>query len=240
MTTYRTSGDWGTGKGANLTHAEVDTNFNEVSVLADTVESATLSPVGVSDISIEDNALTISLSDGSEKGPYILPAPKLTNRGTFIAGYPYQVGDLFNANDNVFLVIQGFVSAETFNSEDTLSGEPIVVPVLGAPIYTEAQMFFPGQPDVGVIGQYVAGRDMVLDKINAYFGTAPDSEEIYSIRKSGVDIGFITFEADENIGVIGLSGGSVTLVAGDRISIHNVLYGTGRDMSATFRFSRKV
>lgn len=232
MITYRAD------KGSNLTHAEVDTNFYEVSTLADTTENALLSPVSVEDVSVEGSALTITLSNGDEKGPYNLPAPKLTYRGSFQAGYPYQIGDLFAANDNVFLVIQGFISAATFNSEDTLSGQPIVIPILGTPIYTEAQMFFPGQPDVGVIGQYVAGRDMVLDKINAYFDTAPDAEEIYSIRRSGVDIGFITFEADEHIGVIGLSGGEVSLSAGDRISIHNVLYGSGRNMSITFRFRR--
>ena len=68
---YRTDGAWGTGKGSNLTPAEVDGNFHDLDGRVETIESNPTQPYQISNITKSGYAITIHLSDGvTEFGPY--------------------------------------------------------------------------------------------------------------------------------------------------------------------------
>lgn len=71
--TFRTAGPWGVGKGANLEPSEVDENFN---ALDEAVEGLIADPptaIGIGDITVEGNLLTITLTDATVFGPFELP-----------------------------------------------------------------------------------------------------------------------------------------------------------------------
>lgn len=72
--TYRTDGDWGTGKGSNLTAAEVDENFydHEERIAALEATGGT-DGVGISNITQSGTQLTVHLTDASTLGPFTLP-----------------------------------------------------------------------------------------------------------------------------------------------------------------------
>lgn len=70
--TYRGDGDWGTGKGGNLTPAEVDANFWAlVQAVEDLGEGP--APAEIATITLSGTQLTITLSDARVFGPYTLP-----------------------------------------------------------------------------------------------------------------------------------------------------------------------
>lgn len=71
--TYRTAGPWGSGKGANLTPAEVDENFWQVEADITAAADAAGTPVGVSNITVSGTQMMVYLSDGTPLGPYTLP-----------------------------------------------------------------------------------------------------------------------------------------------------------------------
>lgn len=71
--TYRTAGDWGAGKGANLTPAEVDESFYSVELRLEALENYPPSPVEISNVTVSGSQLTFHLSDGGTFGPFTLP-----------------------------------------------------------------------------------------------------------------------------------------------------------------------
>ncbi|MBZ7921669.1 hypothetical protein LAC81_07725 [Ensifer adhaerens] len=73
--TYRTSGAWGSGKGSNLTAAEIDGNTHELAERVAELEGSAPEPNQISNITQAGNTITIHLEDGSTFGPFILPRP---------------------------------------------------------------------------------------------------------------------------------------------------------------------
>ena len=71
--TYRTAGDWGAGKGANLTPAEVDESFYSVELRLEALENYPPSPVEITNITVSGSQLTFHLSDSTTYGPFTLP-----------------------------------------------------------------------------------------------------------------------------------------------------------------------
>lgn len=73
MTTiYRTAGAWGSGKGSNLTPAEVDGNFYGHETRIVTLE-AVGGPVIITNITSDGTSLTVHMSDSSTFGPFAIP-----------------------------------------------------------------------------------------------------------------------------------------------------------------------
>lgn len=71
--TYRSAGAWGAGKGANLTPAEVDANFYQLTQDIAAAAAAAGTPVGISNITVSGTQMLVYLSDATVLGPYTLP-----------------------------------------------------------------------------------------------------------------------------------------------------------------------
>lgn len=122
--TYRTAGDWGAGKGGNLTPAEVDGNFYD---LAQQIAGLELgpTPAEIDTISVVGNQMTITLDDARSFGPYTIPTAAFRWRGAWAAATPYLVNDLVTvAGQGVFLVLVAHTSDSTFDP-DYLVGSDI-------------------------------------------------------------------------------------------------------------------
>lgn len=121
---YRTDGDWGTGKGGNLTPAEVDDNFYTLAQAIAAFDTGP-APAEIDNIVVVGNQMTIVLDDAREFGPYTLPTAALRWRGNWSAATPYQVNDLVTvAGQGVFLVLVAHTSDGTFDP-DYLVGSDI-------------------------------------------------------------------------------------------------------------------
>ncbi len=75
MITYRTTGAWGSGKGSNLTAAEVDGNFHDLASRLEDLEGDPPAPNQIANITQSGNTITIHLEGGESFGPFTLPRP---------------------------------------------------------------------------------------------------------------------------------------------------------------------
>jgi len=77
--TFRTdnTADWGVGKGAALTPAEVDQNFWNIVQYVLNLEAG-ITPVEISNFSVTGSQLTVIMANGDEYGPFTLPSANLS------------------------------------------------------------------------------------------------------------------------------------------------------------------
>ena len=68
--TYRTAGPWGPGLGTDLTPAQVDENFWQA---VQDIAAKAPAGVGISNMIVSGNQLTVVLTDHTVLGPYTLP-----------------------------------------------------------------------------------------------------------------------------------------------------------------------
>lgn len=116
---YRTTdaGQWGTGKGGNLTPAEVDGNFYTLAQAIAAFDTGP-APAEIDNIVVAGNQMTIILDDAREFGPYTLPTAALRWRGNWSAATPYEVNDLVTVGgQGVFLVLVAHTSDSTFDPD---------------------------------------------------------------------------------------------------------------------------
>lgn len=110
--TYRTSGSWGSGKGSNLTPAEVDANFYQLTLdIAAKAEQG----VGIANFNVTGNQLTVVLTDHTLLGPFTLPTVTLTFKGEWLPDTDYFGGDVFTAEGSTYLVTYNHTSDATFD-----------------------------------------------------------------------------------------------------------------------------
>jgi hypothetical protein len=248
ITSYRTTGPWGAGKGSNLTSSEVDGNFYETKQALDAHEPIEPNTFGA--ITVTGRDMTLAVEGVNNTGPFQLPAPQLTFRGPFKAGYPYQVGDLLTFRSNVYLVLVGFISGGTFRPEEMLNGKRLTATIWGSPVRLEAAFYLPGATLAGKQLEYVAGRPMRLESALAYRRVTGSADIVFVIRKNEVDAGEIHFAAGENRADVSLYTEPVELAAGDTIQVYDSYTGTewttesefaeGRDLSITLQLRRIV
>lgn len=109
--TYRNAGPWGSGKGSNLTPAEVDGNFWDVvqAIANFTAPDA----VSIADIVVTGNAFTVVLTDDTELGPFTLPIAGITARGDWANSTAYARNDIVRDADtgNLYMTLQPHTSA---------------------------------------------------------------------------------------------------------------------------------
>lgn len=116
MLLYRTSGAWGPGTGANLTAAQVDGNFYDVSTRVQFLELNAPTPVQIVSISAAGNQLYFHMSDGTVQGPVTMPVSKWFWRGSWQPNTPYSVNDTLAApNGSIYLVMFAHTSASVFD-----------------------------------------------------------------------------------------------------------------------------
>lgn len=209
---YRTAGSWGVGKGSNLTAAEVDGNFNDLDTRVTEIETNPPNAISIDSIDVTGNLMTITMTDASTLGPFVLPTARFRWVGEWQANTEYFENDVFFKGLSVFSVLVQHTSAATFDPErfDSLGffyQEMIAVP----DVFIDIGFFFPGQPGLSIdIGDPIlafrAVRDFYLPASltdsKAGFGTAATHDVVLSIRKNAGEIGTwssdngFTFSAD--------------------------------------------
>lgn len=114
--TFRTNGAWGVGIGMNLTPTQVDVNFYNIQQSIQDLIDNPLAPVEISDISVQDNFLTITMSDYSTFGPFLLPVATFQDRGEWLPLTEYVYADIFTQGAGLYLVLQDHTSSGSFNA----------------------------------------------------------------------------------------------------------------------------
>jgi len=112
---YRTTGAWGAGQGFNLTPAQLDGNFYDLATRVNTIETTPPAAVGISSITVVGDQMTINLTNSTAQGPFTLPTPTLTPKGTWQPGTIYSINDLVNYGGTTYLVTWDHTSAATFD-----------------------------------------------------------------------------------------------------------------------------
>ncbi len=115
---FRTAGDWGGGKGGNLTPAEVDQNFYDIDERVVDLETNPPVAVSIASINVSGSSMTIFLDDSTELGPFTLPTASFNWRGAWVEGISYLEMDVFYAvGEGVYLVTADYESASNFDPE---------------------------------------------------------------------------------------------------------------------------
>jgi hypothetical protein len=115
---YRTSGPWGSGVGANLSPAQVDGNFYDVSQRVQFLELHPPEPVLISSFTSTGGQLYINMSDGTVNGPIAMPVVRWFFRGPWTVSTIYHKDDVIVAPDSaVYIVMVDHTSSSsTFDS----------------------------------------------------------------------------------------------------------------------------
>lgn len=113
-TTYRTAGAWGAGSGADLTPAQVDTNFYDKETRLNALEALSLA-VGIDHITVSGDQMTIIMSDASTQGPFTLPTAEWNPRGIWQPASLYNALDVVTYGGTAYLVLATHTSASTFD-----------------------------------------------------------------------------------------------------------------------------
>jgi hypothetical protein len=121
--TYRTDGDWGTGKGGNLTPAEVDENFWWLFQAIDEMESP--APAEIDNITLTGTQLTITLED-SRSWTVTVPRAAFRWRGTWAPATSYAGNDVFEVmGAGLYLTRIAHTSDSTFDATRTIDSVPV-------------------------------------------------------------------------------------------------------------------
>lgn len=117
MILYRTSGPWGAGVGANLTPAQVDGNFYDVSARVQFLELHPVQPVLITSFSAAGDKLYIHMSDGTVNGPITMPVARWFFRGPWTTNTGYLNNDVVVGPDNAvyFVAFNHTSSVSTFD-----------------------------------------------------------------------------------------------------------------------------
>lgn len=123
--TYRLSGPWGAGKGANLLPSEVDNNFWAIAQAIVDLESNPAQPVGIESISMSGTQMTIYLTDGSVMGPFTIPVLAFSWRGEWMPSTSYAELDVFSkADTGIFLTLLAHTSGAEFDPDIAVGTPP--------------------------------------------------------------------------------------------------------------------
>ena len=132
MTVYRTAGAWGPGEGINLTPAQVDTNFYDLRTDVDDLIANPPTGVGIASIAVAGTAMTITLTDATELGPFPMPVLMFRWRGDWAAAQLYAVLDSFKVDgEGLFAVLREHTSAATFDPDAVGSAVAATALVVG-------------------------------------------------------------------------------------------------------------
>lgn len=145
--TYRTDDAtrWGSGKGANLTAAEVDIDFWNLAQAIDGVANNLPQPDNISSITVSGTQMTVHLQSGTQFGPFPLPVLMFRWRGAWAANTGYNQIDAFMvAGQGLYVVLIAHTSAASFN-------EGATDPTTGNPIYNKL-FGFSGQSGAALAG----------------------------------------------------------------------------------------
>ena len=252
--TYRTTGAWGTGKGAALTASEIDANFYELMQRLAGLETNPAQPVSISSFTVVGRQFTVHLSDASTQGPFTLPMAVFNWRGAWEPLTVYSPLDMFYVNDfGLFIVLVDHTSGYTFNQGLTVDLVPAYSQVFGPTTIYDISFFVPGIPGDGYptgspLMQVVAARNFIIpmsspynNAAEVYIREAPSEDLIFGITLDDAteEVGYIKIPAFENVGYLVVDS-PIEVVEGNVLRISLPGDPGGADLSVTIRALRGV
>lgn len=205
---------WGAGTGTPLPAADVDNNFWGVHARLAALETTPPEAVGIDSISVDAGLMTITLTNGSIFGPYVLPTASFR----FVNGWTNDL--VLKANDfvavdkwGIFLLLQDTTTPaapEVFNPNILQGGLPVYKQIWGEPPVSEYPFalnysgLIPGSNASLFTVPLAAAMRFLEDLPGAifYLSAAPTAELVLTLYKNATVIGTVTFAADANFGVI--------------------------------------
>lgn len=113
---YKNNGPWGGGTNSPLPSLTVDENFwtlvQEIDAINASLSGHTI--VGISQITVTGNQMSITLTNGAIEGPFTLPTGTWNFRGTWQPATNYAVGDVVQVGVSLYLVIWPHTSGSSF------------------------------------------------------------------------------------------------------------------------------
>jgi hypothetical protein len=220
MVEYRGAGPWGAGKGSNLTPAEVDENFYELSESIASLAAGLTPPVGIDSITYANGQVTFVMTDATEYGPYDLPNTSFRWRDRYTSGTAYVPMDaFFHPSFGGYIVLRAHTAAPAFDP-DLLDG--------GLAVYRKMFSLIPGG-NIPSQNISVSAHTAELNDASKYSRmtnaspstvTIPHSDEVdfplwtelvYSARGNNL----LTIEAGTDVTVNEPPDGNSTLLVGD-------------------------
>lgn len=211
--TYRTAGVWGAGKGADLTPAEVDTNFYGHDQRIDNLENNPVMPVEISNINVVGSQLTIALDDGTVYGPYTLPRARMAWRGDWAPSTAYFGNDIFRvAGTGVYMVNEAHTSGSVFDP-DELDGSAddalytlifSLIPSVSEPETTSAGTYTPVLTDANAYLRFTDAGGTTFDVPDNATVAFPIGTEIHVRQATAGVISFV--EGSTAVTINGVAG----------------------------------
>lgn len=115
--TYRTTdlAKWGTGKGSDLSPAEVDDNFWTAIQRIVALEARPEPAAAIDHFEVSGTSFYVVLTDATVLGPYELPVATFTSRGDWMPSTIYNVLDTVSYNGGLYVVLFDHTSDLTFD-----------------------------------------------------------------------------------------------------------------------------
>jgi hypothetical protein len=216
--TYRTAGPWGPGQGADLTAAQVDTNFYDLLQQIDIINEDMAGGVlidAADPVDVSAAFFKFNFTDGSQSEPILLPVATFTPAGEWTNSTPYARYNVVTARKfGTFLVLKDHVTPAppaTFDPNATQDGQPLyqlLAPYLD--VYYDIAISVPGPVQRGageLLAQVPVARAFhVLTGAGdafAYLDTAigdvtAGNNIVIAIERNREEIGTITFIAGDD------------------------------------------
>lgn len=197
MTTWRLTNTCGTGKGSNLTPAEVDGNFWDVEQgIAAIVQ---ITPPDITTISQDDYALRITVSTrpwdtetatGTETedfsytyGPFYPPTVKFRFTGWYRANFGYQAFDILQRYDGtvhsgMYLVTQDYTSDAAFDPYAEATEGPIYHKIYGESHIFDIAAYLPFEMGAPGAETETAARELLYQIVAPRAFTIEETTEI--------------------------------------------------------------
>lgn len=178
--TYRTTGAWGAGKGANLTPAEVDGNFHDLATRVGSLETDAPQPVNIADITVVGTQMTIVLEDATSFGPFTLPQANF--RPAIVATVPDATYQPVLSDGN------------TYKRCTNAAGCVVTIPANATVAFAVDTEISFRQAAAGAVS-FDTPTDVTLNGIAGYLNETAGQGAVVTIKKVGTDewdiIGFV-------------------------------------------------
>ena len=186
MIVYRTAGAWGSGLGRDVLPAEVDGNFYDLDSRVGALESDPPLPAEIASIGVVGNQMTITMSNATLFGPYMLPQAAFNFTGSFQPNHAYKRYD--------FLIEIAIADGAAMFTMRASSRTPFFLPadldgstagLLAAPAADMALPIHKDASEIGALNFTAGGTVGMFDFPNAQQFTSPNALRV--LRPAAID-----------------------------------------------------
>lgn len=129
--TFRNDAGGNPGKGANLTPAEVDTNFLNLMEAVETLQAVAFTGESIGTIAVTAGQMTVTGDQGSDFGTHALPVATFNLRGEWASGTVYALNDIVTYLGAGYACRAAHTAAATFEADAGLA-TPRWKPITGS------------------------------------------------------------------------------------------------------------